>query len=158
MRNKNIGRQYRSNRNNNSNNDTSDNKNSNNGYHSHTYGSKPKTKPKPKPKISKPSKQVPIPGPDTNPTPTKLGTVPGPNNTNANANANKSIIINKEELTALVAGDHVEITTKHNQIIDGIVYCSIPPLCIIHHYNPERTKNVYVVALHEIRYDNDNIQ
>jgi len=66
---------------------------------------------------------------------------------------NKSIVIDKEQLIHLNAGDHVEITTKHNQIIDGIVYCSIPqvpPLCIIHHYNPQKTKNVHVVALHEI--------
>merc|ERR1712228_553881 len=74
-------------------------------------------------------------------------------NKKGNNKKHKSIIIEKEQLTALVAGDHVQITTKHNQIIDGIVYCSIPqvpPLCIIHHYNPQRTKNVHVIALHEI--------
>ena len=46
----------------------------------------------------------------------------------------KSIVIEPDQLSALVAGDHVEITTTHNQTIDGIVYCSIPqvpPLCII---------------------------
>eukprot|EP01084_Bolivina_argentea_P023945 44719_1 len=66
----------------------------------------------------------------------------------------KHTIIQNEQLSILSAGDHVKITTKHNQIIDGIVYCNIPhrpPLCIIHHYNLERTKNVHVVALNEIR-------
>lgn len=46
----------------------------------------------------------------------------------------KSTVIAPEKYSALMAGDHVEITTKHNQIINGIVYCSIPqvpPLCII---------------------------
>merc|ERR1719447_217812 len=65
----------------------------------------------------------------------------------------KSVVIEAEQLSALVAGDHVEITTKHNQIIDGIVYCSIPqrpPLCIIHQYLPAQTKNVYIVSLNEI--------
>merc|ERR1719233_966123 len=67
--------------------------------------------------------------------------------------SSKKILIEPEQLSNLVAGDHVEITTKHNQIIDGIVYCSIPqvpPLCIIHHYNPAQTKNVYIVSLNEI--------
>merc|ERR550532_3210789 len=65
----------------------------------------------------------------------------------------RSILIEPEKLCALVAGDHVKITTKQNQIIDGIVYCSIPqvpPLCIIHQYNPAQTKNVYIVSLNEI--------